>query len=182
MAASMTTYKTKGSQGTITINDGMITIEGLIIDKFEPSSVKYIAARPVDLRFAFSGSGYPFANKEQAFNNTPSKGPLKMTGAGFHVTIETPNSYYADFGKHIISPTLFILYKNHIGQNKVIEIQVDNPIPYRYLQYPEQRNNATFYHAHHNLPVRSQEQVLLDSQYPASKKMADDYWGLRPAM
>lgn len=182
MTTYTSTYITRGCQGKITKQDSVITVEGLITDEFEPSSVKYIAARPADLRFAFSGSGYPFANKQQAFNNTPSKGHLKTKGAGFRVTIETPNSYYAELGKKLVAPTLFILYKNFKGQDKVIEIQVDHQIPYRFLQYPEQRQDATFYHAHHNLPVRSQEQVLIDSQYPPSKKMADDFWGLRPAM
>lgn len=182
MTSYNSTYTTRGSQGKIVKSNGLITVEGLITEEFVPSSVKYIAARPADSRFAFSGSGYPFADKQQAFDNTPSKGFLKTKGAAFRVTIETPNSYYSDLGKTLVAPTLFILYKNNSGEHKVIEIEVDNQIPYRFLQYPEQRRDATFYHAHHNLPVRSQEQVLIDSQYPASKKMANDYWGLRPAM
>jgi hypothetical protein len=178
----MTTYKIRGSQGKITYSDGLITVEGVLTEQFAPSSIKYIAARPADLRFAFSGSGYPFANKEQAFDNTPTRGHLKVTGSAFRVTFETPNSYYTDFGRKIIVPTLFIMYKDLNGKEKVIEIVVDNQIPYRFLQYPEQRRDTTFYHAHHNLPVRSQEQVLIDSEYPVSKRMADDYWGLRPSM
>jgi hypothetical protein len=65
---------------------------------------------------------------------------------------------------------------------QIIAILLDNQIPYRFLQFPPQRRDANFYHAHHNLPVRTQEQVLRDGQYPQSKKMSNDFWGLRPAL
>jgi hypothetical protein len=75
-----------------------------------------------------------------------------------------------------------VSYENSSGKEQVQEILVDDQVPYRFLQFPSQRNDATFYHAHHNLPVRTQEQVLRDGQYPSDHKMSNDYWGLRPAL
>lgn len=181
-----TTFKKPYCGGTVRKNaNGTVTVECTFEDGSVHDEFKYIAARPADRRASYSGSGFPFPNKQQAFDNTPTKGTVKYNGSTFQLTFPIPNSYYANLGNQLILPTLFISYKNASGKQQVIEIVVDDQIPYRLLQFPTfplQRNDATFYHAHHNLPVRTQEQVLRDSEYPSSKKMASDYWGLRPAL
>lgn len=163
----------KHVDGTVSVT---ITFEDGIYD------YKYIAARPVDRRASYSGSGFPYPNKQEAFDDTPTKGVGKAIGNTVSLRFPIPNSYYANLGNKLVLPTLFISYDNGSKHQKVIEIVVDEQLPYRFLQFPYERRDATFYHAHHNLPVRTQEQVLLDSQYPHDHKMANDYWGLRPAL
>jgi hypothetical protein len=180
------TFKTPHCGGTIEKHvDGTVTVEGSFEDGVIVEELKYIAARPVDRRASYSGSGFPYSSKTQAFESTPTKGVLRNTGGGlmaFRLTFPIPNSYYASLGNKLVLPTLFIFYTNGAGKEQVIEVVVDDQVPYRFLQFPESRHGATFYHAHHNLPIRSQEQVLRDSAYPSSKQMAEDYWGLRPAL
>ena len=177
-------FKAPYCGGTIQKNDdGTVTVECVFEDGVDVQSLQFKAARPADHRASYTGSAFPFANKQQAFDNTPTQGKVKVMGNTFRLTFPIPNSYYANVGTQFVPPTLFVSYINGNGSNQIIEIQVDEQIPYRFLQFPSQRQNATFYHAHHNLPVRTQEQVLLDGQYPTSpRKMAGDYWGLRPAL
>ena len=177
------TFKTLYCGGTIQKHiDGTVTVECAFEDGMQVDSVKYIAARPTDRRASYSGSGFPFSSKQQAFENTPTQGKINVMGNLFRLTFPIPNAYYANLGNKLVLPTLFISYINGSGKERITEIVVDEQVPYRFLQVPYQRHDATFYHAHHNLPVRTQEQVLLDSQYPPSKKMNNDYWGLRPAL
>ncbi len=177
------TFKNPYCGGTVRKNgNGTVTVECTFEDGSVHNEIKYIAARPADRRASYSGSGFPYPNKQQAFDNTPTKGTLKLTGHAFQLTFPIPNSYYANLGNKLVLPTLFISYNNASGKHQVIEIVVDDQLPYRFLQFPYQRGDATFYHAHHNLPVRTQEQVLRDAEYPSSGKMANDYWGLKPAL
>lgn len=176
-------FKTLHCGGTIVKHpNGTVTVECAFEDGIEVNSIKYMAARPADRRASYSGSGFPFANKEQAFQNTPTQGIIKVFNNTVALTFPIPNSYYANLGNKLVYPTLFLSYVNGSGREQVVEIAIDDQIPYRFLQFPEQRKDATFYHAHHNLPVRTQEQVLRDSQYPPNQVTADDYWGLRPAL
>lgn len=180
---SIKKFKTLYCGGTIQKHlDGTVSIECAFEDGIQVNSVKYLAARPSDRRASYTGSGFPFASKKQAFENTPTQGRMNVIGNTFRLTFPIPNAYYANLGNKLVLPTLFISYLNGSGKEQITEIIVDDQVPYRFLQFPKQRNDATFYHAHHNLPVRTQEQVLLDSQYPSNKKMHDDYWGLRPAL
>lgn len=162
--------------------NGTVTVECSFEDGVQVDGIKYMAARPADRRASYTGSGFPYASKTQAFQNTPTQGKLSVFNNTFSLTFPTPNSYYANLGNKLVPPTLFVSYENGSGKEQVLEIVVDDQIPYRFLQFPSQRHDATFYHAHHNLPVRTQEQVLRDGQYPPKHKMADDYWGLRPAL
>jgi hypothetical protein len=162
--------------------NGTVTVECAFEDGLQVNTVKYMAARPTDRRASYSGSGFPFASKQQAFENTPTQGKMNVIGNTFRLTFPIPNAYYADLGNKLVMPTLFVSYINGSGKENIMEIVVDDQVAYRFLQFPKQRHDATFYHAHHNLPVRTQEQVLRDSQYPSSKKMYDDYWNLRPAL
>lgn len=169
--------------GTIEKNhDGTVTVECTFEDGVQVNTVKYMAARPADRRASYTGSGFPFANKQQAFENTPTTGTMRIYDNTFRLKFPIPNSYYSNLGNKLVPPTLFLSYKNGSGKEQITEVVVDDQIPYRFLQFPSQRHDATFYHAHHNLPVRTQEQVLRDGQYPQNHKMDNDYWGLRPAL
>ena len=163
-----------------------IVVKGTMTEPVENGQIRYLAASPADRRASYSGSGFPFHNPEQAFLDSPNRGIIELIGNAFEIPLLFPNSYYIQLGRELIPPTLFIYYNNQSGEKRIIEIKLSDPIPYRLLGYPSQftlgRNGADFYHAHHNLPVRSQEQVLRDSAYPSINKMDEDFWGLRPAL
>lgn len=163
-----------------------VVVRGVIHDTVPSGTIRYMAASPADRRASYSGSGLPFHSAKQAMIDTPSKGTLKLRANTFEVPLLFPNSYYINLGNQLIPPTLFLSYENASGDNKVINIKLSDPIPYRLLGYPcdftQARSGADFYHAHHNLPVRSQEQVLRDSAYPDKNKMSADFWGLKPAL
>lgn len=163
-----------------------ILVKGTMTEPVENAQLRYLAASPADRRASYSGSGFPFHNAEQAFLESPNRGIINLIGNTFEIPLLFPNAYYVQLGRELVPPTLFIYYNNQSGEKRVIEIKLSDPIPYRLLGYPAQftlgRKGADFYHAHHNLPVRSQEQVLRDSAYPSTNRMDNDFWGLRPAL
>lgn len=184
-----TTFKTRYCSGEVSVLDGVkydILVKGTMTEVVPNGEIRYLAASPCDRRASFSGSGFPFHSAQQAFQETPTRGIIKLQGNSFEVPMLFPNSYYIQVGRELIPPTLFLMYDNAKGEEHVVRIKLSDPIPYRFLGYPSQftmgRNDASFYHAHHNLPVRSQEQVLLDSAYPSKNKMSHDFWGLKPAL
>ena len=163
-----------------------VTVEGVILEGTLNNEIDYLAASHADRRATFTGSGLPFHNEKQAFENTSNRGKVKLIGNAFKFDILFPNSFYVELGRKMIPPTVFIQYHTLDGVKRVVSIKLSDPIPYRMLEYPRHftipRNGATFYHAHHNLPVRTQEQVLLDSGYPMKNIMEYDFWGLKPAL
>ncbi len=163
-----------------------ILVKGTMTEPVENGQIRYLAASPADRRASYSGSGFPFHNAEQAFLESPNKGVVDLIGNTFEIPLLFPNSYYIQLGRELIPPTLFVYYNNQSVEKRIVEIKLSDPIPYRLLGYPAQftlpRKGADFYHAHHNLPVRSQEQVLRDSAYPSVNKMNEDFWGLKPAL
>ena len=163
-----------------------IVVKGTINDVVSSGKINFIAASPADRRGSYSGSGLPFHDTNQAFVETPNKGKLVLEANSFEIPLMFPNAYYVNLGNQLIPPTLFLSYENGSGEHKIINIKLSDPIPYRMLGYPAEftmaRQGAEFYHAHHNLPVRTQEQICRDSMYPNKNKMQNDFWGLRPAL
>jgi len=49
-----------------------------INDTIDDSKVDYIASFPHDRRMSFSGTGYPFVDYYQAFDNTPNMGSINV--------------------------------------------------------------------------------------------------------
>lgn len=185
-----TKFKTLFCEGDIiqqtSVDKYDIIVNGVIMDQIKNNVIYCIAASPADRKASYTGSGFPFHNERQAFQNTPNKLAIQVVNNTFSMPLLFPNSYYVELGNKLIPPTLFIRYHNG-EREKMINIKLGDPIPYRLLGYPPKeftlsRNDASFYHAHHNLPVRSQEQVLRDSSYPDKNKMASDFWGLRPSL
>jgi hypothetical protein len=163
-----------------------IIVKGRIEEQVENNKIFYIAASPADHRANYSGSGLPFYNQLQAFDNTPNIGTLDVGyDNSFEIKLLTPNSYMVGLGSVTIPPTLYIEFVDLNGNKKDISIKVSNGIPYRTLTYPltpRPRENATFYDSQFYLPVRSQEQILLDSGYPKTNNMPSNFWGLKPPL
>ena len=143
--------------------------------------VEYLAPSPPDYRGSFSGSGLPFANKQQAYQGTPNKGTANVVNGEALVILNLPNSYYDDFST-LVEPYVDVFYMTVAHQDRHLTIRLGNRVPYRSLDVPPARTDPMFYSKGWSMPVRTQEQILLDAQYPAKNKMADDFWGLKPPM
>jgi hypothetical protein len=162
--------------------DGKVaTIRGSIKEYVVDRKLVYAAAAPADRRASFSGSGLPFPNANQAFDNTPNIGTvLTDPGSGsFTIQIKVPNAYYVGLGSVYVQPKIYLNWHNgHVAKERALNIS--EGIAYRKLTYPWQRSSTMFYeNLPVQLPVRSQEQILRDSAYNVNKE-ADKFWGLRP--
>lgn len=163
-----------------------MNLVGKIKEKVKDQTIYYIAANPPDYRATYTGSGLPFANQDQAYENTPNKGKVKLMEDTFEIKFMFPNSYYVGLGTVLVPPTIFLEYDNEDGVKRNIKIKLSDGIPYRMLTYPMQytlpRSDAMFYSFTWDMPVRTQEQILRDAAYPSSNKMAPNFWGLKPCV
>ncbi len=185
-------FKEGACQGTIIFhNNEEVTVKGVINETVRGGRISFKAANPMDRISSFSGAGLPFANYQQAFDNTPNKGEIELTmGNNFQINILLPHSYYVSLGTVLVCPTLFIEYNNGI-KDITLAIKLTSPVPYRSLTYPlsqyhASRSDASFYEGMWDLPVRSQEQILRDSAFPSQEenaihyKIPGNFWGLKP--
>lgn len=166
-------------------NKDMVVV-GRIKEPVKDGVVYYSAANPPDYRATYTGSGLPFANQHQAFENSPNRGRVSVMDGSFEVKIMFPNSYYVGLGTVIVPPTLYIEYQNMAGATRNVSIKLSDGVPYRMLTYPMQytmpRKDAMFYSHGWQLPVRTQEEILRDSAYPTKNKMYSNFWGLKPPL
>lgn len=144
----------------------------------------YIAAAPPEFRASYTGSALPFANPQQAFDNTENQGNVDLNMQNeCSIEMTFPNAYYSGLGTDYVPPTLYLTYNNGYSE-KVVSIKLSEGIPYRMLTYPIRgtapRKDVMFYKGMWDLPVRSQEQILRDSGYPSINKMHANFWGLKP--
>lgn len=163
-----------------------MVVYGKIREPVLDGTVYYAAANPPDYRATYTGSGLPFANQHQAFENSPNKGKVQVVDGTFEVKIMYPNSYYMGLGTVLVPPTLYLEYKSASGQQRNVSVKLSDGIPYRMLTYPMQytmaRKDPMFYSHGWKLPVRTQEDILRDSAYPSKNKMYPNFWGLKPPL
>jgi hypothetical protein len=166
-------------------NTDMI-VYGKLKEFVKNNTIYYLAANPPDYRATYTGSGLPFANQHQAFENTPNKGKVQVIDGTFEIKIMYPNSYYIGLGTVLVPPTLYLEYYNTEGKTRKVSIKLSDGIPYRLLSYPMQntlpRKDAMFYSFGWQMPVRTQEQVIRDSAYPDKNIMHANFWGLKPPL
>jgi hypothetical protein len=162
-----------------------LIIEGTLNDEIA-GRLYYIASAGADRRASYTGSGLPFANQIQAFENTPNIGNVELgPGNSFRIPLVTPNSYMSGLGTVQIPPTLYLNYQRPNGENRTVAIKVADPIPYRSMTYPTEpraRIDATFYDSQFDLVPKTQEQILYDSAYPCNHKTHPNFWGLKPPL
>jgi hypothetical protein len=177
-------------KGVIGCSKDILHVKGIVKDPSKSLKINYWSADPVNYRYSFSGSGLPFANKEQAYSNKINIGSVKVKKSMFNFKIKVPNSYYINLGSKLIKPLLHITI---CGNNNYETIEINDGIPYRFLNHPaniDYKSNLVklykpsgpnFYV--NKLSIRSQEQILRDSAYPINTdKMPDNFWGLKPAL
>jgi hypothetical protein len=164
-------------------------VKGKINESVSKKQIGYIAASPYHLNSSFSGSALPYPNQSVAFDNTPTRGIVKLdANNSFEFVIEIPSAYYVNLGSILIPPQVYITYNNYFI-NKKESITIMNELPYRTLTYHRSHKNVQFYNNIWNLPVRDQEQILRDSAYPTCNlefegdiQTPKDFWKLKPSL
>lgn len=173
-------------KGEIAIINSDVELTGNIEEPVKDKTLYYIAATPPDHRASFTGSGLPFANQLQAFDNTPNQGQVTLDDQNrFKIDLIMPNSYMVGLGSVTVGPVVYLQYINMEGSLRTITVHISHGIPYRsltYPMYPRARRNVTFYDSQFYLPVRTQEQILRDSAYPRTNVMPENHWGLKPPL
>ena len=167
----------------IEVDGGDLLMYGKLSHMPDDGHVTFSAAAPVDYRASFSGSGLPFADRDQAFYATPNSGTAAVHHDGsFEIRMATPASYYAGLGTVLVRPTVFLTFEL-AGKRTVTHVSVDDPVAFRLGTYPHQFTNArdspAFYRADSVLP-RTQEEILRASAYPLDNETPKNFWGTKP--
>ena len=113
-------------------------------------------------------------------------GVIEVINGSFSFNIRYPNSYYINLGTIYVPPQLRLMLvdkdNKQIGNLKTINL--GEGIPFRTLSWPIKRDwdKGALFYKNDDLPVRTQYQILLDSAYPSTNKIPDNFWGLKPSM
>ena len=146
--------------------------------------LKYWAANTPTYNSNFSGSGLPFPTEEVAFENSNNHGVSKISNGNFSFSMRYPNSYYKNMGTEYVFPEVMVkIFDNkNTPVSNIQHINLGEGIPFRTLTWPWQRdwNEGPLFYKVDNLPVRNQYQILVDSAYPKTNTMPNNFWGLKP--
>lgn len=163
---------------------GNIVIRGTIKSSDANPIVTYWAPNPPNYRTSYTGSALPYPNPSIAYENTPNKGKVRANNRRFEIRIKYPNSYYAGLGNVYMQPLVhFKICEKTCEQSKIFTLKLGEGAPFRMLTYPSPPETAPrcspmFYYGRDRYPVRTQEQILIDSGYPKENKMPKNFWGL----
>ena len=172
----------------INAGNGDVVVQGEIKSNTSDPTIMYWAPNPPTWSQSFSGSGLPYHDSIQAYENSPNIGAVKAVNRKFEFRIQFPNAYYVGLGSLYVPPVIhFKICEDGKEQKEYHTIELGKGIPFRTLTHPappsnKPRDSPLFYHCTNKLPVRTQEQVLRDSGYPEDNRMPDDFWGLKPPL
>lgn len=163
-----------------TKGQGNFTVKGKVED-FGNSKILFWAPNPPTYLNSYSGSGLPYPNATIAYENTVNKGTTTCKNGEFQFQIEFPNAYYRGLGTVYVPPCYHV---KKCGSSKMYTFEINQGIPYRMLTYPMRsedvdRESTDFYDVSFQ-GVRTQEQILRASSFPAENKMAPRFWGGKP--
>lgn len=161
---------------------GDYTVKGKVLSKTLNPTVLFWAANPPSYRTNYSGSGLPFANPTQAYENTVNRGAVVAYNREFEFNVHYPNSYYIGLGTVYQEPHVNFKICELGSNDKVYKIRLGYGIPFRLLTYPSPpktapRDSPMFYDGRKTMPIISQEQLLRNSAYPKKNKMPTNFWG-----
>jgi len=179
-------FTQQGCQGQLTnTTTGDIIVRGSFSDP-SVSQVMYWAAAPPTFGTSFSGSGMPYPNPVVAYDRTPNKGTVQVSGGQFEFRIKYPNAYYIGLGSLYVPPHVSIKPARGVGADSAEPVMVvlDEGIPFRMLTWPapptkKPRVTAMFY-CEPSHGARSQEAILRGAAYPETNTMPDNFWGTKP--
>ena len=137
-----------------------IFIDCTIKDEMLNNKVYYYAANTPDRLTNFSGSGLPFPSREVAFEGSPNIGRKLINNETkqFRLELLRPNTYY-DENYELVEPEVIIKYLSKNNKTRVLNIPIDNKIPFRSLLQNKNKKEI-------NKIIETQEKKLLKNQYP----------------
>ena len=145
--------------------------------------IKYNASNPPNYNSSYSGSCLPFPNETVAFENTPNRGVAEVINGDFSFVLQYPNSYYTNMGTVYMPPQvrMVLVDKDNKELSSILTLNLGEGVPFRTLTWPKQRNwnNGAMFYNNQNLPVRSQNQILLDNAYPSINVTPKNFWGMK---
>ena len=168
-------------EDTVELERYDLILKVVVKKSIDDNKIHYIAANPPDYRTSYSGSGLPFANVNQAFENTINKGVLTPDSNGMAISkMRFPNLFYEVLGNKLINPHVNITY--HIDEiEKELRVDVSDGLPFRSLTHPKVRTSPLFYDNEWSLPIVSQERLLRNSAYPSVNEHYVNFWGMKPS-
>ena len=162
------------------LTKGVITDVGAVKQIY----AKYWASNKPTYSESYTGSAIPFPNEKLAFEGTDNKGLIKILNSRFEIVLDYPNSYYSDFGTKYVPPQVNIKFVDENNQDisKVYTIKLGNGVPFRSQSWTKKRDwrDGPMFYYNPDLPIRTQEQILIDSAYPCTNQEPDNFWGLTP--
>lgn len=169
------------------MGNGEYLVKGKVNGGASDAVITYWAANPPTFSTSYAGSGLPYANPLQAYEDTPNKGSVRAVNGNFQFRIRFPNSYYVGLGTIHVKPHVNIKVCDSANPEggEVHRIDLGNGIPFRALTYAPPpltwpRYGPEFYSGRESLPIRTQEQILRDSAYPSVNEYPSNFWGLKP--
>lgn len=163
--------------------EGEYIVKGKVDIKSSNATIMFWAPNPPTYSTSYSGSGLPYPNPEIAYENTPNRGAVKTRDGSFEFRVRYPNAYYMGLGSVYMEPSVQIKVCENGSDGKVQTIKLGHGIPFRMMTYPPSqegtrpRRSPMFYAGRHDLPHRTQEQLLRDSGYPEENVMPKSFWG-----
>jgi hypothetical protein len=126
--------------GTITYDEmtDIFTIHG---QTHLNRTIRYLAANPLWRNYSYAGSGLPFPNPTEAYDQTPNQG-IVMTDSTdrFTIKLQHPSEYYVGLGKKLLKPHVHLHLQN---QNKLVTVVIGDILPYRSLKNLPGQPNRT---------------------------------------
>lgn len=166
-------------------------------------SIRWIAPNAPHRGFSFSGSGLPYANADQAFDNTNNKGVIESPDGSFQIYLEKmPGAYYTGLGSTYVPPIVMIEAVLSNNENQTFRTHLfltPVGVPYRWIagsppgprvdHGEDETGRAMYYYGREELGLfQNQEALLRFKGYPsyqAAEQLMDnvDYrpWLSAPA-
>lgn len=162
-------------------DDGDYTVKGYD-ESYGNSNLLFWAANPPTYVNSYTGSGLPFPNSDIAYENTVNKGVTKCKNGHYSFKLRFPNAYYKGLGTVYVEPCYHLQV---CGSTEIKTITIGHGIPFRMMTYPPSltpstaRTTPLFYKKSVD-KLRTQEQILRSSSYPATNTTPSNFWGERP--
>lgn len=142
----------------ITRHNKQIELQATIKEIIKDNKLYYYAANTPDYLLNFNGSGLPFPNKEFAFEGSPNIGSIITNDNTINIKLLTPNSYY-DENYVLKEPEIIIKYTLLDNKVRILNIPIDNKIPYRNLFQNKKEDKFQG-------KIQTQEKNFLLNSYP----------------
>lgn len=173
--------------------NGRIAIQGqLTKTQGQKQSIRWMAPTGAHRTSSFNGSGLPYHDADQAFDNTTNKGLIESRDGSFKIFMDKmPSAYYTGLGSVYVPPVVMLetrLSNGESGSYRTHFFLSPLGVPFRWTagsppgprvdQGPEENGRAMYYFGREELGLfQNQEAQLRYKGYPclaASEQLPDN--------